>query len=115
MKTKPTIAKLFQPGSVFVLNPTHPGSRFVRTITIVGRQPRIVRFVPGVEIHLDGEEREFMAAEIAAGYIGPAGRQFPDPAPRPRPKLHEYERDERDPDTLEFFDPIERHRRRWRW
>lgn len=117
MKTTSIVAK-FQPGSVFVLNPCHPASRFVRTITIDGRQPRIVRFVPGAAIHLDQPEREFMAAEIAAGVIGSAGRQFPEPTPKPRARLHELEKNDRDEITFEDLDPIERdfrHRRRRRW
>jgi hypothetical protein len=115
MKPKQTISNLFRPGSVFVLAPGHPGDRFIRRIVIEGRQPRMVRFTPGVEIHLDDAEQTALAVEIAGGYIGRADKEFPPPKPKPRPKLDPSERDERDPITLEFFDPIERHRRRCWW
>lgn len=114
MKPKPSISKLFKPGSVFVLNPDHPGSRFIRRIVVAGRADRMVRFAPGVEVHLDDAEQSFLAVEIAAGFIGPADRDFPKPPPKPRPILDPSERDERDPTTLEFHSPLERDRRRLR-
>ena len=86
----------------FVINPSHPGGQFARTIRVEGREPRLVKFTAGASVELDAEETAALADEIGRHIIGPIGNAFPEPPTPPRPKLYpgETPRDQN-------FDPIE--------
>ncbi len=96
--------------AAYVLNPKHPNYRFVRTVTIAGRQPRIVIFKDGAEVELDPKEVRFLAEEIAANWIGLAGVKFPKPEKPIPARLDPSELEDRDPETFEFVRPEDRPR-----